>query len=267
MCNRGLSPKSIKSYLYGIKRLIKFINKDLQKVTLKEISAFQYHMNSIEEYSWTTYNITTCAMRFFYRYTCRKKWTIERIPFGRREKFIPVVLSHDEVILMFQSAQYLKFKTMMITAYATGMRINEIRHLKKQDIDRERGVIRVRCGKGSKQREVPLSPILLKYLYHFWRIEGKEMKEYLFFKKRNPSQPIDESWVQKNVRRACLKSGINKKDTMHTFRHTFATHLLENGAKFIQIKKLLGHSCLKTTLKYVHVIQESFIRIKSPLDF
>ncbi len=223
-------------------------------------------MANNEGISWTTYNITTCAIRKFYELTCPQSWKISEIHFGRREKNIPVVMSRAEVIRMFSSTSHFIFKVIMMLSYSTGMRMSETRNLKLVDIDRSCKVIRVRCGKGAKQRNVPLSQILLKYLELLYIKNKNNMIEYVFPLRTDPSKPVNESWIQKKVKETARNAGINKKVTMHSFRHSFATHCLEDGVNFIQLRKLLGHSSVNTTLKYVHVIEETYVKIVSPLD-
>ena len=153
----------------------------------------------------------------------------------------------------------------MRLAYSTGARLNEIRHIKIKDIDNKRNVINIKMGKGSRDRNLPLSPLLLEDLRLYFQTRRNHIKSYLFVKK-DPNTPVDPTTIQKAFKKIRIKAGISKHATMHTLRHSFATHLLEQNVNILIIKRLLGHTALKTTFMYLHLAKDYIDNFINPLD-
>jgi site-specific recombinase XerD len=180
-------------------------------------------------------------------------------------KPLPDILSMDEVISVFDAIESIKYRAIITTAYATGMRISEVCALNRQgDIDSERNVIHVRSGKGGKDRFVMLSQRLLLFVREYYR-RSRPSGIYLF-PGAGPDRPISPSSVRNVFNQAVRKLGISKKITFHSLRHAFATHLLEAGTDIRLIQALLGHSSIRTTCRYTHVSTDQVAKTKSPLD-
>jgi len=204
------------------------------------------------------------ALRFLYRHTLKKNWDILLEPIPKTRKKIPVVLSVGEVARFFTAMKSAKYSALLMTIYATGMRISEATHLKINDIDSERMQISIRNAKGGKDRAVMLSPVLLTILREYWRAE-RPGYEWLF-PSRSGKKPIDPSSVRRVLKKAAIAAGITKAMSPHTLRHSFATHLLESGADLRLVQVLLGHRSVQTTALYTRVSQKRINQAKSPLD-
>ena len=213
--------------------------------------------------SWPGLNQIVCALRFFYGVTLRRTDIPELIPYAREPHKLPVVLSADEVVRFLQAVSGLKSRAALATAYAAGLRAAEVASLRVADIDSARGVIHVRHGKGGKDREAMLSPQLLGVLRTYWRLARP--KTFLF-PGRDPDRPIHPAALHTACRAAVEEAGLAKRVTLHALRHSFATHLLENGTDIRIIQVLLGHNSLLTTALYTHVSTDVIRATQSPFD-
>ena len=210
-----------------------------------------------------TAHTTNAALRFFYRHTVERDWKILRDPFPKRASKLPIVLSIDEVKTFFDALPNIKYKAILMTIYAAGLRASEVVNLKVGDIDSGRMQIRVSQGKGSRDRCVMLSPALLTILREYWRAE-KPGQDWLF-----PGLPSTKPISTRAVLKACQDAAhgcLKKHITLHTLRHSFATHLLEHGTHIRLVQVLLGHRSLQTTARYMHVSQSMINATQSPLD-
>jgi site-specific recombinase XerD len=185
------------------------------------------------------------------------------IPYGKRPKKLPTVLGPDEVQKLLACAKPLKQQMVLTTLYAAGLRLLEGTHLRPADIDSSRMLLRVACGKGAKERVVPLSPRLLTELRDYWRTYRPSK---WLFPGTKPEQPINSATVQKACTRAAREAGLNKRVTPHVLRHSYATGLLEAGVDLLTIQRLLGHRSFSSTLIYLHVRSAHLGSIQSPLD-
>jgi integrase/recombinase XerD len=204
-----------------------------------------------------------CALRFFYGVTLGEADVPERIPYARAPRKLPVVLSADEVVLFLESVSSLKSRAALTTAYAAGLRASEVAGLRVADIDSARGVILVRHGKGGKDRNVMLSAQLLGILRAYWRLARPTT---FLFPGRNDNHPIDPTVLHAACRSAVKAAGLTKRVTLHTLRHSFATHLLESGTDIRIIQVLLGHNNLSSTARYTQVATHTIRTTQSPLD-
>jgi integrase/recombinase XerD len=184
------------------------------------------------------------ALRFLYRVTLRREDLLVYVPYPRKEKRLPVVLSPEEVSVVLRAVKNRKHRTPLMTIYGSGLRVSEVVKLKVEDIDSARMLIRVRQGKGRKDRRVMLSPVLLKALREYARWYRPAV---WLFPGADPEYPLTVSSVQRICKEAGRKSGIGKKVSPHTLRHCFATHMLEDGAELRLIQELLGHESVRTT--------------------
>lgn len=246
---RNYSPKTVECYVSMMARFAREFGKPPGKLGPVEIRTFQVRMIE-KKVSWTQFNQAVCAMRFFYRVTLPRDFAVEHIPFAKTKRKLPTVLSVDEVRRLLSAPTNIKHRAVLSLIYATGVRLNEATHLRVSDIDGERMTVHIRSGKGGKPRMVPMSPALRELLRAYW-IEYRP-RDYLFSGKC-AERPLHESSVQHACAKARLIAQIDKPASVHTLRHSYATHLLELGVDLRTIQKLLGHSSLSTTAIYVHV--------------
>lgn len=262
MTVRNLSPATQRSYVHAVSKFSRFFSRSPDRLDLEDVRAFQVHL-AAGGVSWAALNQTVCALRFFYGVTLGKADVPERIAYARQPRALPVVLSTDEVVRFLEAVPSLKSRTALTTAYATGLRASEAVHLKIGDIDSSRKVIRVEHGKGGKDRYVMLSPQLLGILRTYWRLARPTT---WLFPGREESRPIDPQVLHAACRSARAAAGLDKQVTVHTLRHSFATHLLEAGTDIRIIQALLGHNNLSTTARYTQVAASTIGRTASPLD-
>jgi integrase/recombinase XerD len=262
MTVRNLSPATQRSYLYAVAKFSRFFGKSPERLELEDVRTYQVHLAS-QGIAWATLNQTVAALRFFYGVTLNRPEIPERIAYAREPRRLPVVLSADEVVRFLEAVPSLKSRTALTTAYATGLRVSEVVALKVADIDSGRMLIRVEQGKGGKDRYVMLSAQLLAILRTYWRLAKPR---HWLFPGRDEEHPIDQSVLHAACRSACEAAGLTKHVTVHTLRHSFATHLLESGADIRIIQVLLGHTNIATTARYAQVATSTIQGTTSPLD-
>lgn len=262
MTIRNLSPATQRSYISAVSKFSRYFGRSPDTLSLDDVRDFQVHLVS-QEISWGSLNQIVCALRFFYGVTLNEPTVPERIPYARTPRKLPVVLSADEVVCFLEAVAGLKSRAALTTAYAAGLRASEVAGLLVEDIDSSRSVIHVRHGKGAKDRDVMLSPQLLDILRCYWRLARPP--RYLF-PGRDETRPISPTVLHAACRSATKASGLSKRVTLHTLRHSFATHLLENGADIRVIQALLGHANLSSTARYTQVAAHTIRATPSPLD-
>ena len=262
MTVRNLSPATQRSYISAVSKFSRYFGRSPEKLKLEDVRAFQVHLVSTG-ISWPGLNQIVCALRFFYGVTLGEADIPERIPHAREPRKLPVVLGADEVVAFLEAVPSLKSRAALTTAYAAGLRASEVAGLKVADIDSARGVILVRHGKGAKDRNVMLSPQLLGILRTYWRLARPAI--YLF-PGRDGTRPVDPTVLHAACRSAAKAAGLAKRVTLHTLRHSFATHLLENGTDIRIIQVLLGHSNLSSTARYTQVATHTIRATQSPFD-
>ena len=232
------------------------------RLGLEDVRSFQVHLVS-QGISWPALNQIVCALRFFYGVTLDHAEIPERIVYARTPRKLPSILSADEVVRFLEAVSSLKTRVALTTAYAAGLRASEAVSLQVADIDSGRMVLQVRHGKGAKDRTVMLSAALLAILRSYWRLARPTP---WLFPGRSPDKPIDVQVLHAACRSAAKAAGLTKRVSVHTLRHSFATHLLESGTDIRIIQVLLGHSNLSTTARYTHVATSTIARTQSPLD-
>ncbi len=247
---RNFAPKTIGLYVDNVARFAKHFGKSPELLGEEHVRQYLVHLVEEKKLAWGTYNQALAALRYLYRWVLQRGEVVRDIRGPRRERHLPVVLSLDEVRRFFAHVVSYKHRMILMTAYSAGLRISEAVNLLVSDIDSERMVIRVRQGKRSKDRYTLLSPLLWEMLRHYcW---AARPVSYLF-----PGRSLDKSVSDSQVQRACKEAqaaaGIDKDITPHTFRHSFATHLLEAGTDLRVIQALLGHSSPQTTALYTRV--------------
>src|ERR1700712_4818747 len=262
MTVRNLSPATQQSYVHAVARFGRFFGRSPERLGLEEVRAFQVHLVA-GVVSWPALNQTVCALRFLYGVTLKQADLPERIPYARTPRKLPVVLSADEVVAFLEAVPGLKARAALTTAYAAGLRASEAAGIKVGDIDSSRMVIRVEQGKGGRDRYVMLSPQLLGILRSYWKLARPA---HWLFPGRDGEHPIHPVVLHSACRSACAASAISKRVTVHTLRHSFATHLLEGGTDIRIIQALLGHRNVNTTARYTQVATSTIRATPSPLD-
>ena len=262
MTVRNLSPATQRSYLHAVAKFSRYFSRSPDRLDIEDVRAFQVFLVS-QKISWPALNQTVCALRFFYGVTLNRPEIPERIAYAREPRKLPVILSADEVVRFLEAVPSLKTRTALTTACAAGLRASEAVSLKVADIDSSRMLIQVRHGKGAKDRTVMLSPQLLAILRTYWRLARP--REWLF-PGRDESKPIDVQVLHAACRSATKAAGLAKRVTVHTLRHSFATHLLESGVDIRIIQVLLGHNSLSTTARYTQVATTTIAKTRSPID-
>ena len=260
---RNLSANTQMRYLSRVAAFAQYCGKSPEQLGPEEIRRYQLHLINEKKVSFSHLNVTVCALRFLYGITLQRQVDIHRIPLPKLEHKLPVVLSQEEVAQFFGAIESRKYKVILVTAYAAGLRISEVAHLKVSDIDSQRMTIRVEQGKGHRDRYVMLSPNLLTLLRDYWR--QYRPSDWLF-PGRPAHHPISPATVRHICRKAWLASGLRKLVTPHVLRHSFATHLLEAGTDLRTIQVLLGHRSPASTARYIHIAVPNVQRTRSPLD-
>ena len=266
---RRLGPKTQHDYIRHVKSFADFLGRSPGKATAEDVRRYQLSLASIGT-TVPTVNVSATALRFFFKVTLRRHDLAEELVSTREPRRLPVVLSAEEVGRLLASATNIKHKALLSLAYATGLRASEVVSLKLTDIDRDRMVIRVEQGKGKKDRYVILSPHLLELLREWWRVARKKGwmspgQPWLFPGYRR--QHTSARQLHRIVRLAAARAGIAKRVGVHTLRHSFATHLLEQKTDIRIIQVLLGHKKLDTTALYTRVAVSALGQVTSPLDF
>lgn len=246
---RNRSRKTIDAYVAHVTRFARHFGRSPELLGPEDVRQYQIHLLA-QRVSWSQFNQCVSGLRFLYGVTLGRPEGVPRIPYGRRPKRIPRVLSQAEVLELLQCIPSRKIRMVLTTIYATGMRIDEALHLSVGDVDSRQMTILVARGKGNKQRLVPLSRPLLAELRDWWRVHRNP---HWLFPGDQPDRPLGASPVQRACQTAADQAGLKRGATPHTLRHTFATELLEAGVNLLTIQKLLGHSSLSSTLLYTHV--------------
>jgi site-specific recombinase XerD len=260
---RNYSPRTVETYVRAIARFARHFGRSPEHLGAEDIRAYQLHLIDQEHASWSRFNQTVCALRFLYRVTLGQPGVVTMIPFGKRPRTLPTVLSPDEVLRLFAALPDNALRTLVRTTYACGLRIGEVVRLRVRDIDSARGVLVIRQSKGRKDRLLPLSPVLLAELRAYWR--RYRPTEWLFPGQKR-GRPRNINALQRQLARLVRPLGLAKGVSMHTLRHSYATHLLEAGVDVVTLQHLLGHRDLSTTARYLHVSTQQLRRTPSPLD-
>jgi integrase/recombinase XerD len=262
MTVRNLSPATQASYITAVKKFSQYYGRSPERLGIEDVRAYQVHLveNAV---AWASLNQIVSALRFFYGITLGRKELPERIPYARRPKTLPVVLSVADVARLIEAVEDPVCRTALSTVYATGMRTAEVVSLRIEHIESARALIRVEQGKGRKDRYVMLSAALLAMLRAYWKIARP--RRWLFTRPDGRG-PINATTLNKACMRAALVARIGKPVTVKTLRHCFATHLLEQGTDIRIIQALLGHTELSTTARYTKVSRRLIAATASPLD-
>jgi site-specific recombinase XerD len=263
MIVRGLAAKTQDSYVRAVAGLAQFYDRSPDRITDREVQAYLVHLIRERKLSWSSCNVAVYGLRFFYHQTLRRQCTGFRIPGPRKPSRLPEILSRQEVARLFTHTPRLRDRALLMTAYAAGLRVSELVHLRVRDIDSDRMVIRVEQGKGAQDRYTLLSTRLLAELRSYVRQEHPH--PWLFPTRRVP-KPMNPCTPQRIYVASKHRAGIAKSGNIHSLRHAFATHLLEAGTDLHSIQRLLGHRHISSTMRYLHLARKHLTDRSSPLD-
>lgn len=265
---RKLELKTRAAYLRAVKKLADFLKRSPDTATVEDLRRFQLYLVD-QGTSPITINATIVGLKFFFDITLGRSELMSKMQTVRVPQKMPVVLSRDEVTRLIAAAPNLKSQTALSVAYATGLRVSEVVSLKVSDIDSKRMTLRVEQGKGRKDRYAMLPPVLLERLRAWWRqahAQGKMLPGGWLFPGLNPVEPLTARQLNRAIHIAAETAKIDKRVSMHTLRHSFATHLLEQKVDIRLIQVMLGHKKLETTVVYTHVATELLREVVSPLE-
>jgi integrase/recombinase XerD len=262
MAIRNMSPNTQKAYVRAVKNFSLHFGKSPDKLTFEHVREYQLHLAARGLQAATIIPII-CAIRFFYGTTLARPDVAKHIPLARKADTLPAVLSRDQVVRFFKAVPDLEMRTIFITIYSAGLRVSEAVALTARDIDSANMVVHVRQGKGRKDRYVMLSEQLLAILRAYWKCARLQ---HLVFPGPDPERPITVRSVQRACREAVRIAGLDPSVTVHTLRHCFATHLLEQGVDIHVIQDLLGHRHITSTTRYARVALNTIRQIQSPLE-
>jgi integrase/recombinase XerD len=260
---RNMSTHTVRAYVSAVARFAAYFHTPPDRLGAEHVRQYMVHLVQEQKTSWSYYNIALCALRFLYHTTLGRPGLLSGIACPKKRKLLPTVLSMAQVERFLSVVRNLKHRTLLMTAYATGVRVSELVALRVDDIDSDRKMIRIRQGKGQKERYVKLGPVLLEALRAYWKVYRP--KGWLFPGDQD-TQPIAADTAAWICRKYSRYAALGKEVTIHKLRHSFATHLLEAGTDLRTIQVLLGHRSVATTALYTHVSQERIASTPSPLD-
>lgn len=268
MTMRRLNRNTQQTYIRAVKNFTQFLGRSPDTATAEDFRLFQLHLAE-NKVSNSSINGTISGLRFFCKFTLDDPQLLRKMSTVFEPRKLPVILNPDEVKQLLEATTSLKYKAALATAYGAGLRASEVTHLKVSDIDGQQMQIHVEQGKGSKDRNAKLSPTLLRLLRQWWRVaqaERKMLKGGWLFPGLNPVNPMSTRQLNRVFHAAATVAGIDKPVNLHSLRHSFATHLLEQGVDIRVIQVLLGHKKIETTALYAQVATTTLRDTYSPLD-
>jgi site-specific recombinase XerD len=260
---RGITPRTQTAYLREIAKLENYFNRSPEELGEEEVKEYLVHMLEDRGLSSGTYKYYAAGIKFLYRATLNRGEVVEKIKYPKAKIKLPVVLDLSEVRTMLSVMENLKHRAVLTITYSAGLRVSETAHLKVTDIDSKRMMVRVRQGKGGKDRYTILSKTTLECLREYWR--AYRPKDWLFEGQKQGSY-ICYTSIRNIFVEAKERAGITKPVGPHSLRHAFATHLIEAGTSLHHVQLLLGHKSPKTTTVYLHVSKMNLAQVCSPLD-
>jgi site-specific recombinase XerD len=260
---RGLSAHTHRASLHHVSELARYYRRAPDTLSDREVQQYLYHLITERQFAPSTCRQAVGALRFFYEITLGRPRSAFVIPLPKDAAKLPAILSAEEVSRVLRATQTLKQRLVLMTTYAAGLRVSEVVHLRVTDIDAPRRLIRIEQGKGNKDRYTLLAERLLLELRHYYRVYRPHQ---WLFPRRGRDLPMSTKNAWRIYDAAKARAGIRKDGGIHALRHAFATHLLESGTDLVTIQRLLGHSQLKTTTRYLHVTPHRLAEMVSPLD-
>lgn len=259
----GIKPRTQKNYLREAENLAKYFNRSPAELGEQELKEYLLYLIKERHLSEGTFRFYVAGLKFLYRTTLKREWPVEKIKHPRSKRKLPVVLDLSEVEALFAVTKNLKHKAMLMITYSSGLRVSEAARLKLTDIDSVRMTVRINQGKGGKDRYSILSQTTLEHLRQYWK--RYRPAEWLFGGQKKDTH-ITVSTIQSIFRAAKKRARITKPASIHTLRHSFATHLIEAGTSLHHVQLLMGHRSPTTTTVYLHVSRLNLSQVVSPLD-
>lgn len=256
------SPRTVEAYVTAVAQLAQHYGRSPDAISIEEVRDFLHHLITERKVAFSTCNQKLAGIRFFYRQVLGQDGFELRVP-AKRSGRLPEPLSRSEIVRLLEATRNTKHRVLLMTAYGGGLRVSELVHLQPRDIHSERMLIRVREGKGRKERYTLLSSRLLEELRAYWR---QYRPQRWLFSNKDGSRPLPVGTAQKVFYTAKQRAGIEHGHGIHSLRHSFGTHLMEAGVPLPTIQRLMGHAALSTTAKYLHVTRKHLDNIRSPLD-
>jgi len=264
MTLRRFAPKTQEAYVAAVAGLARYYKQSPEKIDKQMIQDYLLYLMEDRKLSWNSCNVAVSGIRFFYTQTLGMDSIYLSIPPRKSDSILPEIFSVEELEKLFSALSNQKHRTMLMTTYAAGLRVSEVVGLKVTDIDSNRMMIRVKQGKGRKDRYTILSRKLLAELRIYYRMYRPPI--WLFYSGKKTKRPLCVNTPQRVYTQAKEKAGLTKGKGIHTLRHCFATHLLEAGVDLRTIQMLMGHCCITTTMTYLQVTRKHLGSVKSPLD-
>jgi site-specific recombinase XerD len=269
---RGYSERTVEAYVRAVSQLARFYGSSPDRLTEEQVRDYLLHLAGVQKVARGTHTIALCGIKFFYEKTLGRSWGVLGVARPKREKKLPVVLSREEVWRILDQVRIDGYRVCLTTIYGCGLRLMEGARLEIADVDSARGVLRVR-GKRRKDREVPLPAAALDLLRSHWRTHRSPSwlfpaptRHGIAHSVAHDAGPVTRSSLQSAFHRAVVKSGIRKRAHVHTLRHSYATHLLEDGVTLRLIQEYLGHSSPRTTAIYTHLTREIREAARDPVN-
>jgi integrase/recombinase XerD len=263
MVLRGFSPHTEEAYLRQIRFFLSYHKLPVEKLEDTHVRDYLQYLITSKDASHSMVNTAYSALKFFFEFALKKELIMKNIPRSKKIKRLPVVLSQEEIRRILCCINNLKHKTIIMTVYGGGLRVSEVAKLKVTDIDSANMQIRVEQGKGNVDRYTLLAQSNLEILRKYWTAYRPN---HWLFPGFPDTKPMDTATIQRIFHTAKNKANIKKPASIHSLRHSFATHLLEDGTNLLYIQKFLGHSHISTTCRYLHLVRASILKVKSPLD-
>jgi integrase/recombinase XerD len=262
----GKSPRTLQIYCHQVERFLNWYQKCPSQVTIDEIKQYQQWMIKVARMSWANFNQSVCALRFFVTKILRLNFEIKHITYHRKEQKHPQILSKEEIERLLKvSVNTPRWYCAIALLYGTGMRLGELSNLQMTEIDGKQGLIHISNGKGAKERQVPLSEELYQICRKYYKSCTVKPSKYLF-SGASPDKKLDPSAIQKALTRLGQRAGIKKQVSPHVFRHSYATHSLEQGMDLRTLQVILGHNHITTTTAYLQLTTQHLKKAVNPLQ-
>lgn len=260
---KGFSKRTIATYLQEVRLLSEFYQKSPDQIDTAQMQQYFLHLITERKFSRSKIITAHAGIKFFVEKTLERPWNNLALPAMSRDKKLPIVLSKEKILRIFSCVSNVKYRNICQVIYSSGARLSEALHLRIEDIDSSRMMVRIKAGKGRKDRYTLLGNRALADLREYWK---KEKPKFWLFPGKSQKKPITCRHVQYAFQDARKKAGVLEHATLHSLRHSFAVHLLESGCDIVQIQRLLGHSSIMTTIRYLHMRSLDPKSLKNPFD-
>jgi len=269
---RGYADRTVEAYVRAVAQLARFYGRSPERLSEEQVRDYLVQLNSVQKVARGTHTIALCGIKFFYEKTLGMSWTVLHIARPKHEEKLPVVLDREEVWRIFDCVRIATYRVCLTTIYGCGLRLSEGARIQVPDVDGARGVLHVH-GKRGKDRYVPLPQATLELLRRHWRTHRNPLWLFPSMPRRRKAAPVEpaagpitKDSVQSAFRRAVKASGLHKRAHVHTLRHSYATHLLEDGVELRLLQEYLGHSSPRTTAIYAHLTRKIREAARDPVN-